>query len=65
MIRIDHGWCISIYTLDPNGIMVEFCVTTDPEGFEQAEEEALRLLRLPVSEIPEEERKEESVGKMV
>jgi len=65
LIRIDHGWCTSIYTLDPNGIMVEFCVTTDPDGFEQTEEEALRLLRLPASEIPEEERKEESVGKMV
>ena len=65
LIQIDHGWCTSIYTLDPNGIMVEFCVTTDPEGFAQTEEEALRLMRLPVSEFPEEERKEESIGKRV
>jgi len=26
--EIDHGWCTSIYTDDPNGIMVEFCLTT-------------------------------------
>jgi catechol 2,3-dioxygenase-like lactoylglutathione lyase family enzyme len=65
LIQIDHGWCTSIYTLDPNGIMVEFCVTTDEEAFEQSEEEALRLLRLPTSEFAEAERKEESIGKVV
>jgi len=26
--EIDHGWCRSIYTVDPNGIFVEFCTTT-------------------------------------
>jgi len=26
--EIDHGWCTSIYTTDPNGILVEFCTTT-------------------------------------
>ncbi len=26
--EIDHGWCKSIYAMDPNDIMVEFCVTT-------------------------------------
>ena len=26
--EIDHGWCRSIYTVDPNGILVEFCTTT-------------------------------------
>jgi len=66
IMRIDHGWCTSIYTLDPNGIMVEFCVTTDAAGFAaQTAEEALRLLRLSPSEFAEEERKEESIGKMV
>ncbi len=65
VIQIDHGWCTSIYLLDPNGIMVEFCVTTDETAFEQTEEEALRLLRLPVSEFAEDTRKEESVGKQV
>jgi catechol 2,3-dioxygenase-like lactoylglutathione lyase family enzyme len=28
VVKIDHGWCTSIYTDDPSGIMVEFCVTT-------------------------------------
>ena len=28
VVEIDHGWCTSIYTNDPNGIMVEFCTTT-------------------------------------
>jgi catechol 2,3-dioxygenase-like lactoylglutathione lyase family enzyme len=26
--EIDHHWCRSIYAMDPNGILVEFCVTT-------------------------------------
>jgi catechol 2,3-dioxygenase-like lactoylglutathione lyase family enzyme len=33
--EIDHGWCRSLYMLDPNGIMVEFCVTTDAVAFNQ------------------------------
>ena len=65
ILQIDHGWCTSIYMLDPNGIMVEFCVTTDMEEFDQTEEEALRLLRLPPSEIAEATRKEASIGKSV
>jgi len=28
VVRVDHGWCTSIYINDPNGIMVEFCCTT-------------------------------------
>ena len=65
IMEIDHGWCVSIYTMDPNGIMVEFCVTTDAAAFAQTEEEALRILRQPAGEIPEEERKEGSIGKLV
>ena len=66
IMRIDHGWCVSIYTLDPNDIMVEFCVTTDAEQFgEQSPEEALELLRLPTMEIPEDTRKEDSIGELV
>jgi len=30
VMEIDHGWCRSIYTMDPNGTMVEFCITTAP-----------------------------------
>lgn len=25
---MDHHWCHSIYATDPNGVMVEFCLTT-------------------------------------
>ena len=28
VVRIDHGWCTSVYTDDPTGTMVEFCVLT-------------------------------------
>lgn len=28
VLEIDHNWCHSIYTKDPNDILVEFCVTT-------------------------------------
>ncbi len=38
----DHGWCHSLYYLDPNGIMVELCV--DTPGFEPDPAEAHRLL---------------------
>ncbi len=28
VMEIDHNWCTSIYTKDPNDILVEFCLTT-------------------------------------
>ncbi|MFQ5416141.1 MAG: VOC family protein [Myxococcota bacterium] len=65
MHEIDHGWCRSLYSLDPNGIMVEFCVTTEPEAFLQTEDEALRLLRQSPEEIGEATRKESSVARKV
>jgi hypothetical protein len=27
-MEIDHGFCRSVYTIDPNHILVEFCCTT-------------------------------------
>jgi len=48
--EIDHGWCTSIYTTDPNGILVEFCTTTAP--FTDADrQEALALLADPNPEL--------------
>ncbi len=38
----DHGWCHSLYYLDPNQIMVELCRNTP--GFEPDPAEAHRLL---------------------
>jgi catechol 2,3-dioxygenase-like lactoylglutathione lyase family enzyme len=46
VMEIDHGWCHSIYTKDPSGILVEFCVTTR-ELTEADREEALRRLADP------------------
>jgi catechol 2,3-dioxygenase-like lactoylglutathione lyase family enzyme len=61
--EIDHGWCTSIYALDPNGIMIEFCVTTDAEQFgDQTPDEALRLLQLSPDEIEEATRKDDSIS---
>ncbi len=66
LMRIDHGWCTSVYAMDPNGIMVEFCVTLEAEEFaEQSPEEALRLLRLPADQIGEDTRKDRSVSRAV
>jgi len=28
VLEIDHNWCYSVYTTDPNGTLVEFCRTT-------------------------------------
>jgi glyoxylase I family protein len=38
----DHGWCHSLYYMDPNGIMVELC--RDTPGFVTDPDEAHRLL---------------------
>jgi catechol 2,3-dioxygenase-like lactoylglutathione lyase family enzyme len=47
--EIDHGWCTSIYTNDPNQILVEWCTST--EEFTEADRaEALRLLADPEPE---------------
>ncbi len=29
---VDHGWCKSIYFTDPNGVLLEFCTTTETLG---------------------------------
>jgi len=28
VLEIDHDWCYSVYTTDPNGTLVEFCTST-------------------------------------
>ena len=39
-MEADHGWCHSIYFIDPNGIMVEFTTDTDAAAFQQTAERA-------------------------
>lgn len=41
MMEVDHGWCQSLYYLDPNGIMVEMC--RDTPGFTPEPERAREL----------------------
>ncbi len=43
VLEIDHNWCHSVYTFDPNGNFVEFCLTTG--AFSEADREhALKAL---------------------
>lgn len=52
--QVDHGFCLSIYITDPNGILVEFCCNTRELGADD-EAEAASLLaagRPPLSEVP-------------
>ena len=42
LMDIDHGWCHSLYYVDPNGIMVEFCRNTP--GLPDDRANALELL---------------------
>ena len=51
--EVDHGFCVSIYTVDPNGIMVEFCCDTRPlDEHDAAEAERLLLAESPPLEDP-------------
>jgi len=49
VLEIDHNWCHSIYTKDPNDNLVEFCATTG--GF-TADDRATALAAL-TSSVPE------------
>lgn len=42
LMELDHHWCVSLYYVDPNGIMVELC--RDTTGMPVEPEEAHRLL---------------------
>ena len=54
VLEVDHGWCISIYMQDPNGIMVEFCHSTREFTAEEVAEAAvlLRATEPPASSPP-------------
>jgi len=42
VMEVDHGFCVSIYTVDPNGILVEWCADTRPlDESDRAEAEQL------------------------
>jgi len=55
VFEVDHGWCVSVYTKDPNGILVEYCVTT--REFDAADAaEAQRLLSDPAPTLEKDAR---------
>lgn len=50
VIEVDHEFCISIYTNDPDGNMVEFCHSVR-EFTEDEKAEALRILKDPAPQL--------------
>jgi len=49
VLRLDHGWCQSIYINDPNDIAVEFCCTTQAfTDADRTQAEAQRRAEMPV-----------------
>jgi catechol 2,3-dioxygenase-like lactoylglutathione lyase family enzyme len=64
VLEIDHGWCHSIYTRDPNGTLVEFCTTTrdfDAEDRRRAVE-ALRSPHPPLEAPGPKPKLHEGIG---
>ncbi|MGH9307569.1 MAG: VOC family protein [Acidimicrobiales bacterium] len=55
VVEIDHGFCRSIYATDPDGTMVEFCVTTRDFSAAERAEALGRLISDPVEFDPEPE----------
>ena len=50
----DHDFCQSLYLVDPNMLMVEFCYDTDETKFGMTPDEAYRtLFETPAGQIPE------------
>lgn len=49
VFEVDHNWCRSIYTLDPNDTLVEYCVTT---GVFTAADKERALAALTSDDLP-------------
>lgn len=54
VVEIDHDWCVSIYATDPNGTMVEWCLTVR-DATEDDRAEAARRLADPAPSVPSTE----------
>ena len=55
VVEIDHGFCVSVYANDPNGILVEWCTDTKPytEADRVAAQAAIDTAEPPLEEPPE------------
>jgi catechol 2,3-dioxygenase-like lactoylglutathione lyase family enzyme len=63
VLRIDHGWCESIYVDDPNGIAVEFCCTTAPlSPVDRSRADELRRATTPPLATPPDPQVVEAVA---
>jgi hypothetical protein len=49
VMEIDHNWCHSVYTRDPNGTLVEYCVTT---GVFTDEDRQIALKAVTSNDVP-------------
>jgi catechol 2,3-dioxygenase-like lactoylglutathione lyase family enzyme len=59
--EVDHDFCVSIYTTDPNHNMVEFCHTSRP--FTEAEHQRAAAALLDPSPVHDEHRPKVTVWK--
>ena len=55
VVEIDHGFCVSVYANDPNGILVEWCTDTKPytEADRVAAQGAMDTAEPPLEQPPE------------
>ena len=56
VMEIDHGWCHSVYAMDPNRILVEFCTDTAPYTADDRAE-ALRVVSASKDELVFEDQR--------
>jgi hypothetical protein len=49
VMEIDHNWCKSVYTRDPNGTLVEYCVTV---GVFTDEDREFALKAISTNDLP-------------
>lgn len=54
VMELDHGFCVSAYTVDPNGILVEWCADTRPldDDDREAARQVLADPRPPLEDMP-------------
>ena len=53
VVEVDHGFCVSIYAMDPNGVLVEWCADTRPlNADDRAHAERVVLAEAPEWEDP-------------
>jgi catechol 2,3-dioxygenase-like lactoylglutathione lyase family enzyme len=54
VMEVDHGFCRSVYTVDPNGILIEWCADTRAldDDDRRAAQAAISVAEPPLEEMP-------------